>query len=140
MLEIIQFPHGKGDPKWQDRHELLLGVDHTAIVVANTEQSLSYYRDLLGFKIVGGSENYGPEQAHLNNVPGAHLRITTLAAPGAGPKIELLQYLQPDDGRPFPPDAKPNDLFHWQTTIATSSARTGLIRDPDGHALLFAKD
>src|SRR5437016_8890575 len=33
-LEILQFPPGKGNPKWQKKSEsLFLGVDHTAIVV-----------------------------------------------------------------------------------------------------------
>ncbi len=37
-LEVLRFPPGKGDPKWQrggDR--LFLGIDHTAIVVADTD-------------------------------------------------------------------------------------------------------
>jgi len=42
-------------------------IDHTAIVVA-TEASLKFYRDLLGLKLAGESENYGTEQEHLNNV------------------------------------------------------------------------
>ncbi|MGH8066758.1 MAG: VOC family protein, partial [Candidatus Entotheonellia bacterium] len=76
-LEILQFPPGKGDPKWhQPTDRLLLGIDHTAIVVRDTEASLKFYRDTLGFTVVGESENYGPEQEHLNNVFGARLRIT----------------------------------------------------------------
>jgi len=37
-------------------------IDHTAIVVANTEASLKFYCDLLGLKLAGESENYGTEQ------------------------------------------------------------------------------
>lgn len=45
-LEILQFPAGKGDPKWQrPTDKLFLGIDHTAIVVSNTEKSLIFYRD-----------------------------------------------------------------------------------------------
>jgi catechol 2,3-dioxygenase-like lactoylglutathione lyase family enzyme len=141
VLEVIQFPPGKGDPRWQTKPGLFQGIDHTAIVVGDTEQSLAYYRDALGLKIVGGSENYGTEQAHLNNVYDAHLRITTLATPGGGPKIELLEYLSPRDGRPYPPDARPNDIFHWQTTLASDDVTLSrLIRDPDGHALLLVHE
>jgi hypothetical protein len=47
-LELIHFPVGKGDPKWQNPTEsLFLGIDHTAIVVANTVISLAFYVDLL---------------------------------------------------------------------------------------------
>ena len=61
-LEILQFPDGKGDQKWQKKDKLFLGIDHTAIVVADTEASLKFYRDALGLHIAGTSDNYGTEQ------------------------------------------------------------------------------
>ena len=73
-LEIIRFPPGKGDPRWQNPGDrLFLGIDHTAIVVADTDAALRYYRDILGLRVAGQSENYGTEQEHLNNVFGASL-------------------------------------------------------------------
>jgi catechol 2,3-dioxygenase-like lactoylglutathione lyase family enzyme len=140
-LEILAFPLDKGDAKWHaPAGQLFLGIDHTAIVVSNTEASLRFYRDTLGFRIVGESENYGTEQEHLNNVFGAHLRITSLRAPH-GPGIEFLEYLSPGDGRPYPADEKPNDLVHWQTQLHAAHPEPGLnghailVRDPDGHAV-----
>ena len=167
-LEILRFPAGKGDPRWQQTDRLFLGIDHTAIVISDTEASLRFYRDLLGLKVAGESENYGPEQERLNNVFGARLRITALRAPD-GPGIEFLEYLSPRDGRPYPADAKPNDLFHWHTTLLGTSAddtartlrterarfissgisevpyadpeprKSFLVRDPDGHAIRIAE-
>src|SRR6266516_4199075 len=111
-VEILQFPEGKGDPKWhRGTDRLFLGIDHTAIAVSDTDTSLKFYRDLLGLRVAGESENYGTEQEHLNNVLGAHLRITALRAP-TGPGIELLEYLSPRDGHPFPVDEHANDLIH----------------------------
>jgi catechol 2,3-dioxygenase-like lactoylglutathione lyase family enzyme len=164
-LEILQFPKGKGDPKWQRSEDrLFLGIDHTAIVVKDTAESLRFYRDALGLKVVGESENYDTEQEHLNNVFGARLRITALRS-SSGPGVELLEYLSPRDGRPMPADEKANDLMHWQTGLviedlasAANSIRNGnftfvspgvvtfpgrrlgiekglLIRDPDGHVM-----
>src|SRR5437879_10488386 len=70
-VEILQFPDGKGDPKWQRASDrLFLGLDHTAIVVSDTDASLKFYRDLLALRSAGASENYGTEQEHLNNVFG----------------------------------------------------------------------
>ena len=159
-LEILQFPPDKGDPRWQRKDRLFLGIDHTAIVVASTERSLRFYRDLLGFRVAGESENFGAEQAHLNNVEGAHLRITGLRAPGGGPGVEFLEYLAPRDGRAYPADERPSDLVHWQTTVAVpglgalvgrlrqagspevsrpagnpDSGQGVLFRDPDGHTV-----
>ena len=62
-LEIIYFPQGKGDPRWQNANgKLFVGIDHTAIVVDDTAQSLKFYRDLLGLKLAGESMNHGTEQ------------------------------------------------------------------------------
>jgi len=159
-LEVLQFPPDKGEARWHATDRLFLGIDHTAIVVGNTERSLAFYRDLLGLAVAGGSENFGTEQAHLNNVEDAHLRITTLRAPQC-PGVEFLEYLHPQDGRPFPSDTRGNDLIHWETTLAVQepeslAARAGaagasrlsrpavrnpsdtvgvLLRDPDGHAV-----
>jgi catechol 2,3-dioxygenase-like lactoylglutathione lyase family enzyme len=94
-----------------------LGIDHTAIVISDTEASLKFYRDTLGMKVVGESENYGPEQERLNNVFGARLRITSLKG-ASGPGVEFLEYLAPRDGRPYPPEEKANDLIHWQTRLS----------------------
>ncbi|MEZ4587465.1 MAG: VOC family protein [Gemmatimonadales bacterium] len=165
FLEAIWFPAGKGDPRWQrgSGAPTFLGIDHTAIVVEDTEASLAVYRDLLGFTVAGQSRNYGPEQARLNNVEGASLLITGLRL-SAGPGVELLEYLAPRTGRPYPAEAKSNDLVHWQTTLvaragdavglaassglrlvsggateiadrAVGFSRGVVVRDPDGHAL-----
>lgn len=121
-LELIFFPPGKGDPKWQQSNgRLFLGIDHTAIAVTDTERGFKLYRDTLGMKIAGESENYGTEQEHLNNVFGSRVRISGLrAASGFG--IEFLEYLTPRDGRPAPADSRSNDLWHWHTTVRVDDA------------------
>jgi catechol 2,3-dioxygenase-like lactoylglutathione lyase family enzyme len=163
FLEVLHFPPGKGLPKWQARDRLFLGIDHTAIVVADTESSLALYRDTLALRVAGEAENHGPEQEHLNNVFGARLRITALRA-AAGPGIELLDYLAPRDGRPAPDDLRSNDVLHWQIRLGSPGldeaagalrrsavrqvspgvvaaplelgfVRGLLLRDADGHAL-----
>lgn len=133
-LEIIYFPPGKGDPRWQEKTDkLFLGIDHTAIGISNTDSSLKFYRDLLGFRKAGESENFGTEQEHLNQVFGAHLRITGMRA-GGGPGIEFLEYLTPRDGRARPPDVHANDIVHWQTMIATDDIDLMAKKLRDAHA------
>jgi catechol 2,3-dioxygenase-like lactoylglutathione lyase family enzyme len=164
-LEVLQFPPDKGASKWhRPTDKLFLGIDHTAIVVWDTDTSLRFYQGLLGMRVAGDSENYGTEQEHLNNVFGARLRITALRAE-TGPGIELLEYLAPRDGRPFPTDERANDIVHRQTILLGSDLdaaaqelqknhttfvssgvvsnpkkelgfnKAFLVRDPDGHAV-----
>jgi len=123
-VETLHFPADKGAEKWhRPSDKLFLGIDHTAIVVSDTDASVKFYRDLLGMHIAGESENYGTEQEHLNNVFGAHLRITALRG-ADGPGIELLEYLAPRDGRPLPVDEHANDLVHRQTLLVAASAES----------------
>ena len=131
-LEILQFPEGKGDEKWQrlakqDAGKLFLGIDHTAIVIGDTDASLKFYRDTLGMRVAGESENYGIEQERLNNVFGARLKITGLRA-ASGPGIEFLEYLAPGDGRLPPKDKKANDLIHWQTKLRTNDIESAAVK------------
>src|SRR5262249_4890752 len=151
----------------QPGDRLFLGIDHTAIVVGDTEASLKFYRDLLGFRVAGESENYGIEQEHLNNVFGARLRITSLNRP-EGPSIECLENLARRDGpraRATRANATPSGqtrLFWGDLTAASAALRAVraefvsagvveepgrelgfrkglLVRDPDGHALQLAE-
>jgi catechol 2,3-dioxygenase-like lactoylglutathione lyase family enzyme len=168
-LELLAFPPDKGAAKWHAADgRLFLGIDHTAIVVSDTDASLRFYRDVLGLRIAGSSENFGIEQEHLNSVLGAHLRITSLRA-AQGPGIELLEYLAPRSGRAAPADTVPDDLWYWQINLRSQDpkglehrlrgARAPLVssqvthlhdrtlgftdgvivRDPDGHASLIER-
>ena len=164
VLEVIWFPPGKGAARWHPGGKdspLTLGIDHTALVVNDTEASLAFYRDRLGLPESGRSENFGPEQERLNGVFGARLRITQVRAP-KGPGVELLEYLAPRDGRPYPADERGSDLSHWHVRMVSSDGPalistlraahasfvtlpgTGApssillplrVRDPDGHVL-----
>ena len=166
VLEILSFPPDKGSAKWHElakTGKLFLGIDHTAIVVEDTDTSLEFYRDDLGLEVVGKSTNYGSEQEHLNNVRGVRLQITGLRPADGGINVEFLEYLAPTEGRAYPRDSQSNDLWHWQTSFSlavdsknlfrsTNAAyisagavlfekpvlgfrRASLVRDPDGHAV-----
>lgn len=163
-LELIYFPKGKGQDKWQRNNgKIFLGIDHTAIGVSSTENSHRFYSDILGIERKGDSWNQGIEQAHLNNVEEASLHITGYRA-AQGPGIEFLQYIKPGPGKPYPKDSRSDDIWHWQTTLIVNDAealykkfkemnavfvskelvhqqingihtKSFIVRDPDGHAI-----
>lgn len=169
-LELIYFPKGKGQAKWQQANgRIFLGIDHTAIGVSNTDNSLQFYRVILGIERKGDSWNFGTEQERLNNVEGASLHITGLRTSN-GPGIEFLQYIKPGPGKPYPSDTRADDTWYWQTTLYTSDAsslynklktagyhfvskelvqfndvhkkynKAFIVKDGDGHAMLIAEN
>jgi catechol 2,3-dioxygenase-like lactoylglutathione lyase family enzyme len=170
-LELIWFPPEKGQDKWhQQTNRLFLGVDHSAIAIAETERSLQFYRDLLGLQVDGGSLNEGETQARLDSLPEAKVRVTSLRPAQGGLGIELLDYLVPAGARPIPTHWRSCDIAHLQVGLVVSNLeqavaqlrqeevqfisaervqltdpqrpfRQGcLFKDPSGHALLLIEE
>jgi len=167
-LELIWFPPDKGQDKWhQNQDRLFLGIDHSAIAISNTEQSLHFYRDLLGMQVDSRSLNWRATQARMDNLPEAKVQITALRPVQGGVGIELLDYLVPGKGRPIPNDWKSCDIATVQIQLVVNNLeqlldklrRNGvefvspqiieltdtsfayrqacLVKDPDGHAVLL---
>jgi catechol 2,3-dioxygenase-like lactoylglutathione lyase family enzyme len=165
-LELISFPPDNVPPRWRQaphRNGPSLGIDHSAIVVSDTAQSVAFYQQVLGFSVVGGSLNRGREQEQLDAVPGAVVEVTALD-PGAEnpPHLELLCY-RSRTPRVAPAALRSNDIaatrltlevddlpaleprlaaarvrFISAGTVALRNNRPALlVRDPDGHALLL---
>lgn len=117
-LELIWFPLDKGQDKWhQNTDSLFLGIDHSAIAISNTEQSLHFYHNLLGMQVDSRSLNWRKTQALMDNLPGAEVQITALRPVQGGVGIELLDYLVPGKGRPIPSDWKSCDIATMQIQI-----------------------
>ncbi|MEH2362667.1 VOC family protein [Nostoc sp.] len=167
-LELIWFPPDKGKDKWhQNSNRLFLGIDHSAIAVSNSEQSLHFYCDLLGMQIDSRSLNWQSTQTRLDNLPGAKVRITGLRPVQDSVGIELLDYILPGKGRPIASDWKSCDIAKVQIELVVNDIeqavdilrqngvqfvssgvvqftdssfpyRQGcLVKDPDGHAILL---
>jgi len=170
-LELLEFPKDRVPPLWsaraRARHEsrasmgrgeqsgVFLGVDHSAIVVANTERSVAFYERRLAFRHAGGSINRGVEQAHLDGLAEPEVEVTALASGGQPPHLELLCYRSPRVRAA--PAAAPESADIAATRLlieidgpsrlrvalgvddlAPMTSRCGaLMHDPDGHALLL---
>ncbi|MGB3615164.1 MAG: VOC family protein [Elainellaceae cyanobacterium] len=164
-LELIWFPADKGKDKWhRENGRLFLGIDHTAIAVADTAESLQFYRDLLGMAVAGGNLNSGEVQARLDGLPVAEVQVTPLEPAETGIGLELLDYVTPGTGRPVPEVWTASDLAHRHGVLAVTDLQpvlerlrqqgaavssvidlpagyrygTGcLVKDPNGHSLLL---
>ncbi|MCP9833928.1 MULTISPECIES: VOC family protein [unclassified Cyanobium] len=116
-LELLQFPPDKGEARWHEEAPgPLLGLDHSAIGIADTAASACFYRELLGLAAGGDGVNSGPEQDGLDGLAATRVRITSHRCPsGAG--VECLDYREPGGGRPMPADQGPQDIAHWQLRL-----------------------
>lgn len=131
-LELLQFPADSRPPAWQGQSaadgQIGLGIDHSAISVADTEASLAFYR-ALGLEPGKRTLNQGPEQQRLDHLADVEVAVVPLQ-PGQGtPHLELLGYCVPR-GVPGPP-LQSNDVA--ATRIVWRGTGPALLRDPDGH-------
>ena len=164
-LELLQFPVGSADAAPRQKGPVFLGIDHSAIDVADIARSIDFYTRTLGFSIVSRAINSGTAQMRLD---GAHEDLVDVIAlqpanPGP-PHLELLGYRKPA-GRPMPRRAKANDVFADRLVlqvddlarlvdalyadnvefispgvVALSCDRhAALARDPTGHLLLLCE-
>lgn len=163
-LELLAFPSNTGPAAWQASSPTgSLGIDHSAISVADTDRSVTFYQGL-GFQRLGGTLNSGPEQDKLDDIQAAQVEVTALAPPRSStPHIELLCYRDSHyrnvPARPSPrPDT--NDIAATRLVLTAangeiidalcdehrgavisgpvpfdSGTRRAMLRDPDGHLL-----
>ncbi|MFH6782996.1 MULTISPECIES: VOC family protein [Methylobacterium] len=160
-LEFLAFPAEAVPEAWRGRGsgDVCLGLDHSAISVADTARSVAFYESL-GLHVASRSLNAGPEQARLDAVADPTVEVTGLAFPdGRPPHVELLCYR----GAPPQPvsDLAIDDVAATRLVIAmaddeamraacaahagrlvsgglaprTEGAADALLCDPDGHLL-----
>ncbi len=131
-LEFLEFPQDNTPAAWRARHPLPgqigLGIDHSAICVADARASAGYYR-ALGLQIGDRTLNEGPEQQRLDDLSDVMVDVVPMKPPEAPPHLELLGYrMQSGCERAA---LQPNDVA--ATRIVWRGRKTELIRDPDGH-------
>lgn len=86
---------------------MIEGVHHTCITVSDLEQSIQFYRDVLGLELVftEESETSQDDRSDTLGVSGAKIKLAILRAGNL--KIELIEYAA-SPGRPY--DRNNNDV------------------------------
>jgi catechol 2,3-dioxygenase-like lactoylglutathione lyase family enzyme len=74
-------------------------VYHTGFTVSDIERSLTFYRDLLGLKVIKRQTGTAPYLATVTGFEGVRLEIAHLQPAAGGSMLELLQYVS----HPAPP-------------------------------------
>lgn len=130
-LELLQL-RPEGGRRWSGTG--LLGIDHSAISVADAGASRGFY-EALGLSVHEPTLNRGPAQAALDGLPEAEADVVPLLPPQVTPHLELLGYRRPA-GRPAG-RLEANDVA--ATRITWTADRDQLLRDPDGHLHLLRR-
>jgi catechol 2,3-dioxygenase-like lactoylglutathione lyase family enzyme len=142
-LELLAFPDGHMPEHWQvrSRGNLFLGIDHSAIGVADSAASIAFYEGL-GLHVAARSLNTGPEQERLDAVNHAQVEVTALAPEQATPHVELLCYRSVTRGEST--IVRSNDVAATRLVFEVdrhssggAKAPRGVI-DPDGHHLVLS--
>ena len=138
-LELIQFPAGSGDPRWQRGGAgSTLGIDHSAISVSDAGRSIAFYGEL-SLTLQTWQTNSGAAQDHLDGLAQVEVDVIGLAPLlSATPHLELLAYRSPV-GRENQPMAGTSDIAATRLIFEASDLpdRFSLLRDPDRHVLML---
>jgi catechol 2,3-dioxygenase-like lactoylglutathione lyase family enzyme len=59
----------------------IVAADHTGITVSDLEQSLTFWRDVLGFELSHRAHQKGELAEQITGVPGAEILIAVVKAP-----------------------------------------------------------
>jgi catechol 2,3-dioxygenase-like lactoylglutathione lyase family enzyme len=91
----------------------VLGVAHTGITISDLDRSIRFFREVLGVSVTEPALYDDPVMGKITGVPGAAIRIAYVDLPGH--KLELLQYLQPQQRRRS--DLRPCDSGHLHLSL-----------------------
>jgi len=141
-LELLAFPDDKYPEHWKARRSSdgCLGIDHSAIVVTDSVQSIAFY-EALGLRVAGRSLNVGPEQQRLDAVKDAHVEVTALAPQYATPHLELLSYQSVARGEKIVfgnhDVAATRLMFEAVSSSTKDKTDSQALIDPDGHHVVI---
>lgn len=162
-LELIQFPISSGHAIRYQAHPdaVTIGIDHTAVSVADTERSTAFYSGLLGLVEILRQLNSGPEQQRLDDLQDVAVEVVGLQSTATTPHLELLGYHTPR-GRALDPTGLRNiaadrlvlqvrnlpalshALRHADMSVLAAgpvvsvhASHATMVRDPDGHLLVL---
>ena len=118
-LELLAFPPGEAPPAWRDVDGLVLGIDHSAISVADTARSAAFFEGAFGLTLGSRTENRGVEQARMDAVPEASVTVSGLMPRHAPPHLELLGY-HVGSRRPIDPATTSADVAATHVILETA--------------------
>jgi len=128
--------------------------NQVALSVSSRERSLAFYRDVIGFTHVGGTEAFrGKTTEQVQGMSGAASKVYWLMDDRPYFQLELFEFECPV-GQPLAATRKPHDIGYSRLRIAVTDLaackplqvmelndrRVGLLIDPDGVMIELCED
>ena len=146
-LELLQFPASRMPARWQhvQAYGPFLGIDHSAISVADSARSVAFYEEL-GFTVSNRSVNDDPAQARLDALDHPAVEVIAMNLGQTTPHLELLCYRDRGESKPEP--LRPNDVAATCLVFEADKGSRGRHDhsvalqervDPDGHRLAIVR-
>ncbi len=142
-LELLAFPSDNTPAAWQQvpGRSPFLGIDHSAISVADSVRSVAFYESL-GLKVSNRTVNEDAAQARLDHLDHPVAEVIAMEPAQAPPHVELLCYQ--GSGADAPLHLRVNDVAATclvfepvQGPFRPEASRAPVreLVDPDGHRL-----
>ena len=142
-LELLAFPPERTPAAWQhgSGRSPFLGIDHSAICVADSARSVAFYESL-GLRLSHQSVNDDPAQARLDGLDQPVAEVIAMSPAYPTPHVELLCYRGTSSEARL--DVRANDVaatclvFMPDLGLALPEACGASVQnlvDPDGHHL-----
>lgn len=163
-LEFLAFPAGEAPEPWATKRGsgLVFGIDHSAIAVGDTANSIAFFEAAFGLTLGMQTENEGPAQSRMDAVPDARVTVSGLMPRVAPPHVELLGY-KVGTRRPIDAATRSDDLTATHFVLEThdldaivraltqaaariispgivtlaGGRRAIMVLDPDGHRFVI---
>ncbi len=152
-IELIEFPDGADPPRWSAmplQSGVTLGIDHTAISVADADRSIAFYEQQ-GFRVASRQTNRGSAQARLDGLatrsggPLESAETVVVDVVALAPRdpdsahLELLCYLRPPPVNEAQAQEAEREVVEGADCVAwcRRDLLPARVADPDGHRVEF---
>ena len=74
---------------------MVIGFNHSGVVVKDIDMMVEFYRDALGLTVMREVDSVAPAEGNHTGIPGAHRTLVFVGTPDGEHVLELVHYVQP---------------------------------------------
>lgn len=91
---------------------MIKGISHTGLVVQDIDKQVTFYRDVIGLKIIDEKEIIAPQTGDNTNIPDVRRKLVFLRNAVGKHSLELIYYIEPPSPTGSPLDRHQVNAMH----------------------------